>query len=58
VQFTDDIKYWQANNFYHHFQKSITFWKWGGRDIKIFGGGTMNGNGQVRDSWGHEPGGC
>ena len=30
-QFTDDIKYWQANNFYYPFQKSITFWVWGGK---------------------------
>lgn len=30
-QFTDDIKYWQANNFYYDFQKSITFAVWGGK---------------------------
>ncbi|CAI7669067.1 unnamed protein product [Penicillium viridicatum] len=46
VKFTDDIDYWQANNFYYSFQKSITFWVWGGQDIKIFGKGTLNGNGQ------------
>jgi galacturan 1,4-alpha-galacturonidase len=23
------------------------FWKWGGKDIKIFGNGTLNGNGQA-----------
>jgi hypothetical protein len=47
IKFTDDIKYWQANNFYHPFQKSISFWVWGGKDIKIYGSGTMNGNGQA-----------
>ncbi|OGE48943.1 hypothetical protein PENARI_c024G01034 [Penicillium arizonense] len=47
LKFTDDIKYWQANNFYYAFQKSITFWVWGGQDIKIFGKGTLNGNGQA-----------
>ncbi|KAJ5489534.1 exopolygalacturonase B [Penicillium diatomitis] len=47
IKFTDDIKYWQANNFYYDFQKSITFWVWGGQDIKIFGHGTLNGNGQA-----------
>ncbi|CEJ61734.1 Putative Exo-polygalacturonase [Penicillium brasilianum] len=47
IKFTDDIKYWQANNFYYSFQKSITFWVWGGKDIKIFGHGTLNGNGQA-----------
>ncbi|KAK3077590.1 hypothetical protein LTS18_009828, partial [Coniosporium uncinatum] len=46
LKFTDDIDYWQANNFYYDFQKSITFWKWGGRDIRISGNGVMNGNGQ------------
>ncbi|KAJ5186728.1 hypothetical protein N7449_011492 [Penicillium cf. viridicatum] len=46
VKFTDDIDYWQANHFYYSFQKSITFWVWGGQDIKIFGKGTLNGNGQ------------
>ncbi|KAJ5684860.1 uncharacterized protein N7477_001205 [Penicillium maclennaniae] len=46
IKFTDDVKYWQANHFYYDFQKSITFWVWGGQDIKIFGKGTLNGNGQ------------
>lgn len=30
-QFTNDIEYWQSNNFYYDFQKSITFWVWGGK---------------------------
>ncbi|PYI07414.1 CobW domain protein, partial [Aspergillus sclerotiicarbonarius CBS 121057] len=46
IQFTNNITYWQANNFYYSFQKSITFWRWGGQDIKIFGSGVLNGNGQ------------
>ncbi|KAI9927295.1 hypothetical protein MW887_003682 [Aspergillus wentii] len=46
LKFTDDVSYWQENNFYFDFQKSITFWLWGGQDIKIFGTGVMNGNGQ------------
>lgn len=45
-QFTDDIPYWQENYFWYDFQKSITFWRWGGRDVSIFGSGTLNGNGQ------------
>jgi len=45
--FTDNITYWQNNYFYHPFQASISFWKWGGKDIKIFGNGTLNGNGQA-----------
>lgn len=35
ILFTDDIEYWQANNFYYDFQKSITFWVWGGEDIRM-----------------------
>lgn len=31
IQFTNDIDYWQKNNFYYDFQKSITFWVWGGK---------------------------
>ncbi|KAI9369155.1 putative exopolygalacturonase B [Aspergillus egyptiacus] len=46
LKFTDDVPYWQANHFYYDFQRSITWWRWGGRDIKIFGKGLMNGNGQ------------
>ncbi|AEO68160.1 c14a0449-38b5-4bf8-9954-82965c1cd184 [Thermothielavioides terrestris] len=47
LKFTDNITYWQANNFFYSFQNSITFWVWGGRDIKIYGSGTINGNGQA-----------
>ncbi|KAK3985476.1 exo-polygalacturonase [Cladorrhinum sp. PSN332] len=46
IKFTNDTKYWQANSFHHPFQNSITFWKWGGKNIKIFGRGVLNGNGQ------------
>ncbi|OJJ53329.1 hypothetical protein ASPSYDRAFT_525516 [Aspergillus sydowii CBS 593.65] len=46
LKFTDDIPYWQENYFWYDFQKSITFWRWGGRDVSIFGSGTLNGNGQ------------
>ncbi|KAF7182021.1 hypothetical protein CNMCM7691_001409 [Aspergillus felis] len=46
LKFTNDVPYWQANNFYYDFQKSISFWRWGGQDIKIFGSGVLNGNGQ------------
>ena len=46
ILFTDDIDYWQANYFAHPFQKSISFWRWGGKDIRTFGTGTLNGNGQ------------
>jgi hypothetical protein len=47
MKFTNDVKYWQANYFYYPFQKSITWVVWGGKDIKIYGSGMMNGNGQA-----------
>lgn len=50
IKFTDDIDYWQANHFYYDFQRSITFWVWGGEKIKIYseaGTGVLNGNGQA-----------
>ena len=50
ILFTDDIEYWQANNFYYEFQDSITFWVWGGEKIRIYtetGTGVLNGNGQA-----------
>lgn len=50
IKFTDDIPYWQKNNFYYDFQKSITFWVWGGENVKIYtdtGKGVLNGNGQA-----------
>jgi len=47
ILFTNNITYWQNNYYYHPFQKSISFWKWGGKNIKIFGNGTLDGNGQA-----------
>ncbi|KAM5349196.1 hypothetical protein ACJ41O_009019 [Fusarium nematophilum] len=46
IRFTNDVKYWQKNAWYHPFQKSIMFWKWGGKDIKIYGQGVIEGQGQ------------
>ncbi|THZ10982.1 glycoside hydrolase family 28 protein [Aureobasidium pullulans] len=47
LKFTDDVAYWQSNYFYYPFQKSITFMVWSGKDIRIYGKGTMDGNGQA-----------
>ncbi|KAI8941315.1 hypothetical protein NX059_002542 [Plenodomus lindquistii] len=47
LKFTNDIDYWQKNGYYYDFQRSITFWIWGGKDVKIYGSGVMNGNGQA-----------
>ncbi|KAF5633991.1 exopolygalacturonase B [Fusarium tjaetaba] len=46
IRFTDDVEYWQENAWYHPFQQSIMFWKWGGKDIKIYGNGVIEGQGQ------------
>lgn len=46
IRFTNDVPYWQKNAFYHPFQRSLMFWKWGGKDIKIYGEGTLDGQGQ------------
>lgn len=46
IKFTNDTPYWQANAYRHPFQNSIMFWKWGGTDVKIYGNGVLNGNGQ------------
>ncbi|KAH6695119.1 exo-polygalacturonase, partial [Plectosphaerella plurivora] len=46
IKFTNDTPYWQKNAFRHPFQNSIMFWKWGGKDVRIYGDGTLDGNGQ------------
>ncbi|KAG9501981.1 hypothetical protein J7337_007689 [Fusarium musae] len=47
IKFPDDVEYWQENAWYHPFQKSIMFWKWGGKDIKIYDNGVIEGQGSV-----------
>ena len=47
VQFTKDTDYWQENSFKHGFQNSTTFFNLGGEDVNVYGGGTLDGNGQV-----------
>ena len=46
IKFTNDTAFWQARGFRHPFQNSLMFWKWGGTKIRIFGSGSINGNGQ------------
>lgn len=46
IKFTNDTPHWQSVAFTHPFQNTIMFWKWGGKNIKIYGEGTLNGNGQ------------
>lgn len=51
VSFADDIDYWTAagNDFAIAYQNSSTFWKFGGSDVNIYGGGVgvLNGNGEA-----------
>jgi galacturan 1,4-alpha-galacturonidase len=48
VTFKADINYWVANSFKYAFQNSTAFWKIGGKDVNIYGGGVglIDGNGQ------------
>ncbi|KAI1824356.1 polygalacturonase [Xylaria intraflava] len=48
ITFKADIDYWVANSFKYDFQNSTAFWKIGGRDVNIYGGGVglIDGNGQ------------
>ncbi|KAI1881556.1 hypothetical protein JX265_000382 [Neoarthrinium moseri] len=47
ILFSNDTAYWQANSFPFVFQNVTSFFKLGGDDVFIYGGGTLNGNGQV-----------
>jgi galacturan 1,4-alpha-galacturonidase len=47
VQFTNDTDYWQANSFKQIFQNATTFFQLGGNDVNVYGGGTLDGNGQI-----------
>ncbi|KNG47716.1 glycoside hydrolase family 28 protein [Stemphylium lycopersici] len=47
ITFTNDTDYWQANSFKQVFQNATTFFQLGGKDVNVYGGGTLDGNGQV-----------
>ncbi|EMD95672.1 glycoside hydrolase family 28 protein [Bipolaris maydis ATCC 48331] len=47
IQFTNDTDYWQANSFKQVYQNATTFFQLGGEDINVYGGGTLDGNGQA-----------
>jgi galacturan 1,4-alpha-galacturonidase len=47
VQFTNDTDYWQAHAFNQTFQNATTFFQLGGEDVNVYGGGMLDGNGQV-----------
>ncbi|PTB62097.1 glycoside hydrolase family 28 protein [Trichoderma citrinoviride] len=49
IKFTNDIDFWVKNSFKYDFQNSSAFWRFGGRDVNIYGGGLglIDGNGQA-----------
>ncbi|KAL5349133.1 hypothetical protein ACLOAV_005421 [Pseudogymnoascus australis] len=47
LTFTTDTDYWQANSLKYKFQDSSAFFAIGGKDVNIFGGGVIDGKGQV-----------
>jgi galacturan 1,4-alpha-galacturonidase len=44
-----EVSFWtgNGNTFDYAFQGASLFWRIGGKDVNIYGGGTINGNGQV-----------
>ncbi|PQE07854.1 Exopolygalacturonase A protein [Rutstroemia sp. NJR-2017a WRK4] len=40
IQFKDDLTYWQAHAFQYKFQTASLFWRFGGKDVNIYGAGT------------------
>ncbi|KAM0253125.1 hypothetical protein ACHAQJ_007401 [Trichoderma viride] len=58
IRFTNDIDYWVENSFKYAFQNSSAFWRFGGKDVNIYGGGhgLIDGNGQAwYDAFANEP---
>jgi galacturan 1,4-alpha-galacturonidase len=58
ITFTNDINYWVENSFKYAFQNSSAFWRFGGKDVNIYGGGhgLIDGNGQAwYDAFATEP---
>ncbi|KAH7137034.1 pectin lyase fold/virulence factor [Dactylonectria estremocensis] len=48
INFAPDIGYWTEHSFKYAYQDATAFWRFGGRDVNIFGHGVglLNGNGQ------------
>ena len=46
IKFKDDLTYWQAHAFQYSFQSASLFWRFGGRDVNIYGLGigSIDGN--------------
>ena len=47
LKFAADLPYWTGNAFFIPFQTQVTFWLLGGKNIRLDGGGTLDGQGQA-----------
>ncbi|KAL1949040.1 hypothetical protein VTO73DRAFT_10846 [Trametes versicolor] len=47
VQYTPDIAKWSPQSLFLVYQNATTFWFLSGNNIHLYGGGTLDGNGQV-----------
>ncbi|KAF9460727.1 glycoside hydrolase family 28 protein [Collybia nuda] len=47
IRFKPDIPYWTGNAFFFPFQSQVTFWIFGGKNLTLNGGGTLDGAGQL-----------
>ncbi|KAK5701219.1 Exopolygalacturonase X-1 [Elasticomyces elasticus] len=47
IQFSNDTDYWQGASFFQTFQNATTFFELGGTDVNVYGGGMLDGNGQI-----------
>lgn len=48
INFSGDISYWKQHSFKYAYQNASAMWRFGGKDVNIFGKGVgrINGNGQ------------
>ena len=47
IQYTPDIAYWSPNSFFLTYQNATTYWLFGGNNVRLYGGGTIDANGQI-----------
>jgi galacturan 1,4-alpha-galacturonidase len=47
INFKDDLTYWQKHAFQYSFQSASLFWRFGGRDVNIYGLGIGSVDGRL-----------
>jgi polygalacturonase len=50
IEFSRDTSYWQRSAFRYKFQNAACYWALGGTDVNVYGGGSLNGNGNAWSS--------